>query len=216
MIKRDNLILKSWKVILPEYCLCCNRKGSLLCSHCYSLIHFNPTPAKNFLFQQNYLDQVLCMAIYQPPISNLIRGLKYHNIKKVSAVLADLLYYHLNIKEHHLITWAPTSKKRINERGFNQARLIAENLAIKLNINSLASIKKTKHTPKQAQSSFQQRMQNLKDSFLVKDRCLVFIKNKKILILDDVVSTGSTLNECAKVLKKAGAKTVTGLAVARS
>jgi ComF family protein len=215
-VVKNDLILKAWNVILPEYCLGCNKKGSLLCNQCYLLIHFNPTPTKNFLFQQDCLDQVLCLATYQPPISNLIRGLKYHNIKKISVVLADLLYYHLNIKIYHVITWVPTSKKRINERGFNQAQLIAENLAIKLNINSLALIKKTRHTHKQAQSSFQQRMHNLKKSFLINDWSPVFIKNKNILILDDVVSTGSTLNECAKILKKAGAKTVTGLAIAKS
>lgn len=202
--------------LLPEYCVCCAKNGKLLCQHCYQLIHFNPTPSSNKLFAQQYLDQTLILATYQSPISDLIKKLKYQGIKKVSLVLAELLYQHLKLDQYDVITWAPTSKKRVNERGFNQAELIACQLATKLNIPALPLLLKIRHTSKQAHSTFQERLENLQDSFAVNPEFLATVQQQKILIIDDVISTGSTLNECAKILKLAQAKTVTALAVARS
>ncbi len=205
--------LSSW--LLPVHCVACQRRGQLLCAKCRRLIHFNQN-TDNSLFQQQYLDQVLILAVYQPPISNLIQQLKYHRVQAISQILAELLYQHLIITPHDYLTWAPTSVQRVSNRGFNQAQLIAEHLAVKLNTPSRSILTKTRHTPKQAGSSFQQRVQNLKNSFAIKPHYKLAVQGQRILILDDVISTGSTLDECARVLKQAKVQQVTGLAVAQS
>lgn len=207
-------IIKDW--LFPEYCVCCSKNGQLLCNNCYQLIHFNPQPANSDLFSQKYLDQALSLAVYQPPISDLIKSLKYGRVKKISRVLAQLLFDHLNLPQYDLITWAPISKKRLNDRGFNQAELIGKELGKLLKIPTLPMLKKIKHTSKQAKSSFNQRLENLQNSFGIEEQHIKYLSNQKIMIIDDVLSTGSTLNECARILKKADVDKVIGVAVARS
>ncbi len=187
-----------------------------MCYECYQLIHFNLQPKNSNLINQGSLDQVLILAVYQPPISQLIKALKYQHTRAAGKMLAQLLFLHINFPEFDLITSAPISKKRLNERGFNQAQLIAEELASKLNKPFKKLLKKIKDTKKQARSSFQQRLSNLSDCFRVESPYRDFVKNKTILIIDDVISTGSTLNECAKTLKASGAKQVIGVALAQS
>jgi competence protein ComFC len=202
--------------VFPPYCACCSKNGRLLCQQCYRLIHFNAQPANSDLFSQEFLDQALSLAVYQPPISDLIKSLKYQRVKKIGAVLAELIHNHLNLPRCDLITWAPISKKRLNDRGFNQAQMIGESLGKIMKVESASALKKIKHTSKQAKSSFAQRLANLQDTFEVDAKYRFKLNNKTVIIVDDVLSTGSTLNECARVLKMAGAKKVVGVAVARS
>lgn len=211
-----NLADKLLNIIFPPYCVCCSKNGELLCSQCYRLIHFNCQPVNSDLFSQKYLDQALSLAVYQPPVSDLIKSLKYGRIKKISQVLAQLLYDHLNLPRCDLITWAPISKKRLNDRGFNQAELIGKDLGKLMDIPTESILKKIKHTSKQARSSFKQRLENLQNSFSIEEKFIESLSNQKIMIIDDVLSTGSTLDECARVLKTAGADKVVGIAVARS
>lgn len=112
-----------------------------------------------------------------------------------------------------VITFVPMHNSRKATRGYNHAELLAKQIGKNLNIcvRDLL-IKKTK-TRRQAELSGSARRKNLSGSFLLKsDTC---IKNCKIIIVDDVTTTGSTLNECAGVLRKAGAKEIWGLVVAR-
>ena len=212
----SNLTEKFLNLIVPPYCVCCSKNGRLLCHRCYQLIHFNAQPANNNLFSQEFLDQALSLAVYQPPISDLIKSLKYQHVKKIGVVLAELLYNHLQLPKCDLITWAPISKKRLNERGFNQAQMIGEGLGRIMKTPTKTVLKKVKHTSKQAKSSFAQRLANLQDTFEVEASFQHCLKNKTVMIVDDVLSTGSTLNECARMLKMAGVKVVVGVAVARS
>jgi len=202
--------------LLPAYCVCCGKNGSVLCSGCYQLIHFNLQPITNRLICHDHLDQVVTLAVYQPPISQLIKALKYQHVKLAGSELAKLLYWHLQIPEHNLISYAPISRGRLNERGFNQAQLIATNLAKLLNKPSVSLLLKSRETKKQAHSTIDQRLKNLENSFVVDPTTKEIIPNSIIVIIDDVISTGSTLDKCAKVLKEAGAKEVIGVALAQS
>lgn len=211
-----SLLHKLVILFFPPFCVCCKENGAVLCDECYQLIHFNLQPISSNLINQDHLDQVLILAVYQPPISQLIKALKYQHTKEAGKMLAQLLFLHIIFPEFDLITNAPISKKRLNERGFNQAQLIAERLAKILNKPSGQLLKKIKDTKKQAQSNFQQRLSNLSGCFQVESQYRDFIKDKTILIVDDVISTGSTLNECAKTLKISGAKRIIGVALAQS
>ncbi len=159
------------------------------------------------------------MSTYQPPISSLIKTLKYQGIKNAAKVLGWMLYSHLQLPFSDYISWAPISKKRVSSRGFNQAELITLELA-KLKQQATSAKKlliKNKDTPKQAQSTVRERVTNLEGSIVINPNfCNKLLRKKTVSLIDDVVSTGSTLNECAKVLKQAGVEKVIGIAIAQS
>ena len=228
---QPNLWQRILAVVLPAHCVCCSRSGSWLCPNCYQLIHFNLNPKQDRLWAQDQLDAVYALAVYQPPLSDLIRALKYQRVKEVADTLAKLLYCHLTLPECDLVTWTPISRGRLSNRGFNQAALIGTVLSQLLNLPSAEVLLKHKETSKQARSSLQQRLSNLQDSIQVHPQIYFGrlkketgngnskenpLQNLAILLLDDVVSTGATLNECARVLKEAGAGKVFGVAVGRS
>ncbi|KUK79604.1 MAG: ComF family protein, putative [Microgenomates bacterium 39_7] len=211
-----NLFNNTLDVFLPPHCVCCRKNGSLLCKRCYRLIHFKAQSSSRQLINSDFLDQVLTLAIYQPPISNLIQELKYKKVKKVAQLMAEMFYLHLRIPQTDIITWAPISIGRLNNRGFNQAELIARELSDLIEVPAVNLLIKTKETKKQARSSLQERITNLNGIFAFNPIFNKHIGGASVLIVDDVISTGSTLNECAKVLKTNKASKVIGLTVAQS
>lgn len=232
-----SLILKnscSWFIhqLLPVHCVLCQRSGAVLCNDCYQLIHFLPTTPLELRISPNnrHIDQARVMAVYQPPISTLIKTLKYQRVKAIAPFLAWLLYMHLSLPRCSLITWVPANPIKVGERGFNQAQLIGEHLATLLNLPALALLKKIKHTAAQAKSSWTQRLTTQENSFQldqkwlkashstsVNSALLAQYQASDIIIIDDVITTGATLNECAKTLHLAGfSGKIYGVGVARS
>ena len=109
---------------------------------------------------------------------------------------------------------APLHRIKFNQRGYNQSELIAAGLAKYLNAESANDcLFKIKSTKDQASLKEGKRLENLKNSFLCIKPWL--ITGKRVLLIDDVYTTGTTMNECAKVLKEAGAREIVGLAIAR-
>ena len=108
----------------------------------------------------------------------------------------------------------PLFKRKLKKRGFNQAEEIAKELSRVLKIPLISdNLIKTKETPPQVNLSEKEREENLKNAFFCKNPAL--IKQKKIFLIDDVYTTGSTMEECAKTLKQSGAKEIWGIVVAR-
>ena len=107
----------------------------------------------------------------------------------------------------------PLHKNRQDLRGFNQSELIARKLSKKLNLPGGCALARTKDTEAQVSLSREFRLTNLVGAFTCTDK--EFITGKNILLVDDVATTLSTLNECARALKDAGAKKVWGIVVAR-
>lgn len=108
----------------------------------------------------------------------------------------------------------PLDKKRLRWRGFNQAEELAKGISKFLNIEILNNILiKTKETLPQVELSDEERKENIKGAFACQNQ--EKIKGRKILLVDDIYTTGSTMEECARVLKKAGAKEIIGIVVAR-
>lgn len=106
-----------------------------------------------------------------------------------------------------LVLSVPISKKRLRERGFNQAEIIADSVCKSLDLKRAGGVlTKPKDTPKQSSMNYEKRKANVRGAFTVKKPdCIV---DKTLLLIDDICTTGSTLNECSKVLKKAGAAVV--------
>ena len=115
---------------------------------------------------------------------------------------------------YDIIIPVPISKKRIKKRGYNQSKLITKELANILNIKYEANILiKTKNNIQQSFLNKQQRKQNVKGVYKIKNKHKIL--NKNILLVDDIYTTGATLNECAKVLKESGAQKIDVFTIAK-
>lgn len=221
-------------ILFPKFCLGCHEEGNYLCQDCASMIEIMEylycpgclqktisgivcDKCKKFL----KLDGLYFASSYQDfLVKELISKFKYEPlIKELSRPLAFLIITHFSIIgkpnfSDFVMIPVPLEKARLKWRGFNQAEEIAKELAIlfkiKLISNTLIKIKKT---ISQVDLSEEKRKENIKGVFLVKNKGEIF--NKKVLLVDDVYTTGSTMNECARVLKEAGAERVWGITVAR-
>ena len=114
-----------------------------------------------------------------------------------------------------IITWVPLSRKRKRSRGYDQAKLIADAFARRTGIPCRGLLKKIKNTaPQSGTDSREERRTNIADAYM--PLCPEEISGRRILLMDDIVTTGATLSECAKVLTRAGAKDVRALTLART
>lgn len=112
-----------------------------------------------------------------------------------------------------VVTWVPLSRKRLRKRGYDQAKLLAECVARKLSLPCVSILRKTVHTAPQSQTgSAEKRRANISGVYQVTAEN---IAGKTILLIDDIVTTGSTFSECARMLGMAGAERVYCAAVAR-
>lgn len=112
-----------------------------------------------------------------------------------------------------VITWAPLSPRRKRKRGYDQAKILAEAAAEELDLPLVPLLRKTRHTPPQSHiQSAETRRANVSGCYSVRDR--EQIAGKKILLIDDIMTTGATLSECSRMLMMAGADTVHGAALA--
>ena len=119
-----------------------------------------------------------------------------------------------NIKKYDKIIPVPISKKRNKERGYNQSMLIAEEIANKTNLELVNNcLIKTKNIIEQSKLNKEDRQQNIQGVYSLQNERL--ITNKKILLVDDIYTTGSTVNECCKILQQANPKTIGVLVLAK-
>lgn len=150
------------------------------------------------------------------PIKEMVHHLKYSAITCLAEPLSELIIERLKRdlpKGNLIVVPVPLHKKRENSRGFNQAELIARHISKGLNISGGLALVRVKNTESQVKLTGKKRRINLAGAFECIDPEL--IENKVVLLVDDVATTGTTLNECAKILRENGAKQVFGVVVAR-
>ncbi|MCB1984861.1 MAG: ComF family protein [Burkholderiales bacterium] len=153
---------------------------------------------------------------YSFPVDALIHALKYGMQLAIAPVLAQLFIDKLNSLElsefPDLVIPMPLHPKRLQERGFNQALEIGHHLTRQLNIVlSSNSCRRIKNTPPQTDLPWKMREKNIQKAF----SCNIDLSEKHVAVLDDVMTTGATLNELAKQLRKQGAKKITNWVIAR-
>ena len=193
-------------VLFPQKCLGCKKENEILCSDCLLKINRPDTPHLNGIhIAANYQDLVLKKALWM---------LKYQGAKQLAKPLAELIRERIWKKletENWLVVPVPLSKNKLRHRGYNQAELIARELSG--NVRADVLFKKF-HTKSQVEvKNKEERLANIIGSFEIKNP--EKIKGKKIILIDDVLTTGATMREAQKVLKSAGAKKVVGVVVAR-
>lgn len=153
---------------------------------------------------------------YESPISDSIRKMKFHGmqsyISQYAAWMAILVRERLKGK-FDFISWIPCSRQRVWSRGFDQAKLLAQALAEELNCDAVCTLRKIRHNPQQAlRKDAAGRRANVLGVYAVISPQLV--RDKRILLVDDVITTGATMAECGKMLQMAGCGSLYGAAIA--
>lgn len=125
----------------------------------------------------------------------------------IQAILKEEIYRNCNV-----IVPVPLHTTRTRERGYNQAELLGKELSVELNIPLVSdALIRVRATPSQTKLPSEERATNVKDAFVVNKQRIELIKDKTILLVDDVLTTGATLNECARTLFKGDVKEVLGI-----
>jgi len=166
-----------------------------------------------------WYEQVRVPYFYSGLVSEAVQRLKYgsetHLASSLGALLSSYAGQLIPSARDYIVVPVPLHRHRLRERGFNQSLLLAKALSLHLGIPlEYLSLIRKKHTKAQTGLGKEERRKNVRDAFCVKDPQT--FKGKRILLIDDVFTTGHTLNECAKTLKKSGALAVIGFAVART
>lgn len=148
------------------------------------------------------------------PVKKIVYDIKFHGYFAVCAAIAPLILEVIEAEKikFDLIAYVPSSKKRHLKRGYNQSEILARELGHLSRRPIFEGLVKKIDTKPQVGLKKRQREVNLHEVFTVTKSG---VKGKKILLIDDVVTTGATLNECAKALRKAGARTVIGATIAK-
>lgn len=153
---------------------------------------------------------------YKDTVRKSILRFKFSNAQHYALSYGRLLGMHI-LKAFpdgfDLVTWVPTGAKRIRKRGYDHARLMALAVADELGYEATPLLRKIRETPPQSSlTTYEERRRNVAGAYAVADP--VLLKGKRILLLDDVITSGASCAECSKMLRLAGAKSVFCAAIA--
>ena len=220
-------------LVFPRVCLECKKKGKYVCDKCLSKLpsvrQICPVCQKPSIdgfthpkcLKPQSLDGLIILWSYQGVIRRAIISLKYKFVKDVSSELSKLILektkdLFLFQKENGIITTVPLFWIRKNLRGYNQVDEIAKTLAKNFSYDFYPDllIRKKLKDP-QVKLSREERTKNVQGVFVLNTKYKAVLKKAYVMVVDDVYTTGSTLKEAGKVLKRSGVKEVWGLVVAR-
>lgn len=220
-------------IIFPKRCVSCKKFGSFFCINCQSklTIPFDICPVckvgsvygkTHIKCKTKYsLDGISAGFVYRDPLRKAIHRYKYKPyIEELTPIFIDLLVSKINknrglisyIKNRPVIIPIPLHWYKKHLRGYNQTELIAKNLAKLLNLPFIDILARTKYTKPQSELSKKERQENVENIFKIKPD---FKVPKSVILFDDVWTTGSTLKNATKVLKKEGVKNVWAMTLAR-
>ncbi|PKL72092.1 ComF family protein [Candidatus Kuenenbacteria bacterium HGW-Kuenenbacteria-1] len=222
-------------LLFPIECIGCQKEDIWLCEECFKKINLN---LKNFCpfcgkparmgcicqqcLSRSPLKNIFIASFYKEELlKKVIHTFKYKYIrdlaKPLGKIIINFLYQSkLNLLFDNSYFLVPISlhRKRLFERGFNQSELLVQIISREFKIPILNNVlKRRRNTKSQTKLKEKERRKNMKNVFICCQPEI--IKNKNIILFDDILTTGSTLKEAARVLKKAGAKEIIGLILAK-
>jgi competence protein ComFC len=221
---------KALDFLFPQWCVGCGKEGDFICASCRrSLPRImppvcprcgKPQPSgilcPGCVSWQADIDGIRSPFRFDGVIRQAIHQLKYRNLRALAAPLAGFLHDYLitNPIPGEVLVPVPLHQKRLRERGYNQSHLLARELGKLTNLPVVNNgLTRQKHAAAQARSlTVDDRRSNVADAFACRDQRL---KDKQVLLIDDVSTSGATLDACAAALKAAGATSVWGLVLAR-
>lgn len=209
---------KALNFLFPSKCRICYKKGNFeVCENCIKRIRRYEN-IKIINFKNRNLDSLIYFFKYEDYIRKLILDFKFFNKFYLGKVFSKIILKNEKIcgkmKFYDIIIPVPMHKIKKLERGYNQTEILSQDLAKNLNVlynkNILVKVVNNK---RQSSLSEKERHKNIKNVFKIKNSDK--IKNKKIILVDDICTTSATLEECSKVLKVAGAKEILALVIAK-
>ncbi len=185
-----------------------------ICEHCGRALKRAQNYCTTCKGKLTSIDKARSVYSYEKPINTLVKKMKYYNGRFLAQAFATELsnVYFKNYFNADVVVFVPATKKSLKKRGFNQSELLAKQFCELTGLPLVDCLEKVKETDRQALLDKTSRQKNLKGAFNVKDK--IAVKNKKVVIVDDVSTTGSTAENIASVLKKAKAERVFLLTVA--
>ena len=215
-------------LLFPPECAVCDREGSFLCAGCEPLLPRLSPPYCRTCAEPDAApvcswcragapayERIRAPYRYTGPVRDMVHDLKYGNIRTLAPTLGGLLTDYLGSLrfEADVISPVPLHSRRERSRGYNQSHLLAREVSRRVQISMAEDrLLRSMDTPPQvAMSGREERRQNIEGAF----ECTRDASGLRVLLIDDVVTTGSTMSACASALKDAGAVSVFGLALAR-
>lgn len=211
------LLGKLINILYPKQCVICGKLNEdAICTKCYNRIKQNTKIDK---YTDKNFDEHLYIFKYEGKIRSLIIDYKFNDKAYLYDFFVKIILKNKKIcrkfKNYDIIIPVPIHIKRKRQRGYNQSELIARKIAKEFNKLELVTdcLIKQKHTVAQSSLTKKQRQQNVKQVYKIINK--EKIKEKSIILFDDIYTTGATANECAKVLKENGAKEVLVFTIAK-
>lgn len=209
------------RIIFPQCCLICGKLGpAIYCKDCKSKLYQKAIfKIENKNRKQYYFEKHLYIFLYEGKIRELLLDYKFNDKSYLYKIFSENIIKNKKIcgilKKYDIIMPVPIHRKREKQRGYNQSSLIAREIAS--NIEGLEyeekGIEKVKHTLSQSTLKKNQRKENVQNVYKIKKK--EKIERKRIILLDDIYTTGSTANSIAKILKENGAKEILVLTIAK-
>ncbi len=182
-----------------KFCLRCGRNVGAMTAYCLDCMNYE----KSF-------DLARSAMIYTDSVIGLIYKLKYGDGRYLASYMAEYMYntYLSGAERVDVVTFVPMPPKRRKKRGYNQAELLAKAFCKLSGLPCENLLERVKETKNLARMSRAERREAIIDSFVLTQGMAEEVKNKRVLLIDDVITSGATSNECARVLKKAKAQSV--------
>jgi len=225
--------------LFPKYCINCKKLGDYICANCFAFISFDTDgvcavcdkPSINKLThpgcKNKYsIDGVFSSILYKGVCKKLIYNFKYKPyLTDLRKILSDLFYEGLIQKQEFynviknfeklILVPIPLYAGRERARGYNQAEILSMDLGKRLGFKTFNMLKRIKKTSSQVELSKKQRKENIKGAFEINSNLESYARGAGAFLVDDVFTTGSTLTEAARILKRNGMKNVWALTLAR-
>lgn len=214
------------ELLFPRKCMLCRKflgkEETDICHHCFEQMPVYPFGARNLERTRkndlHFLDSFTAVWYYDGDVRRSILRYKFYRGTYLAPKFGRMLAMTISQRgpeEFDILTWVPVSRRRRLRRGYDQCALLSKYVGRELGIAARPTLRKKRHTPPQtAQPSAEMRRANILGAYEMRRRADV--SGKSILLLDDVFTTGATMNECARILLMAGAKEVHGAAIAAS
>ncbi len=217
-------------ILFPQWCVSCGREGAFICDSCQRALPKIMPPlcprcgqpqssgilCPSCVNWQAHIDGVRFPFRFDGAIRQAIHQLKYKNLRALAMPLARLLQNYLaaNPIPGEALVPVPLHHRRLRERGYNQSGLLARELGKFTNLPVVDDclIRQRQTSPQTKTATVDERRSNVANAFTCRDQRL---QNKQILLIDDVSTSGATIDACAAALKATGATSVWGLVLAR-
>ena len=223
--------------LFPKYCVNCKKYGGYLCANCFTRISFDTKNICLVCGKGSYdslthpnclkkysIDGAFTCIVYSFVAKKLVYRFKYKPyVRNLGSFLGDFMYesliqneeYMNVIKKDVVFVPIPLSEHKLRRRGFNQAEVLAKDLSKRFGYSIFDCLVRKRDTKTQVGLTKIERKENVKGAFELNNKFSANFKNPRVILVDDVLTTGSTFSEIASVLKHYGAREVWAVALAK-